>query len=104
MRRVSARRSVQGSSPSTDAVPPVGMRIPVSILIEVDFPAPFGPMKARRSPGATSKLIERTASIVVRRRLGPVSNERDRPSTWIAELDFPEPDVPELDASELNDR
>jgi hypothetical protein len=26
------------------ALPPVGCRMPVSILIDVDFPAPLGPM------------------------------------------------------------
>ena len=33
-----------GSSPATRSWPEVGTRMPVSILIVVDFPAPFGPM------------------------------------------------------------
>jgi hypothetical protein len=40
----SSRRRFQGTIPSTVASPPVGCRMPVSILIEVDLPAPFGPM------------------------------------------------------------
>jgi hypothetical protein len=37
--------------------------MPVSILIVVDFPAPFGPMNATRSPGFTEKEIPFTATI-----------------------------------------
>ena len=33
-----------GRAPATRTCPPVGTRMPVSILIVVDFPAPFGPM------------------------------------------------------------
>jgi hypothetical protein len=35
--------------------------MPVSIFSVVDFPAPFGPMKATRSPGAIEKEIPATA-------------------------------------------
>ncbi len=31
--------------------------MPVSILMVVDLPAPFGPMKASNSPGSSEKLI-----------------------------------------------
>ncbi len=37
-------RSRAGSMPATLSRPPLGVRIPVSILIVVDFPAPLGPM------------------------------------------------------------
>ena len=40
----------------------VGCRMPVSILIEVDFPAPLGPMKASRSPRDTESVRSWTAS------------------------------------------
>ena len=40
----------QGVNPKTFTPPEVGCKIPVSILIVVDFPAPLGPMKATRSP------------------------------------------------------
>ncbi len=44
MRAASRRRSSQGTTPSTVASPLVGWRMPVRILIDVDFPAPLGPM------------------------------------------------------------
>ena len=37
------------------------MRMPVSILMTVLFPAPFGPMKPRISPFGTSKEMPSTA-------------------------------------------
>jgi len=36
-------RLSHGTRPATVALPLVGTRMPVSILIVVDFPAPFGP-------------------------------------------------------------
>ena len=50
-----------GSMPSTEIVPDVGVRMPVIILIVVDLPAPFGPMKASRSPARTVKSMPHTA-------------------------------------------
>jgi len=44
IRRVSSTRFRDGSMPATDSDPEEGTRMPVSILIVVDFPAPFGPM------------------------------------------------------------
>ena len=44
IRAASSRRFFQGTIPSTAASPLVGWRMPVSILIEVDLPAPLGPM------------------------------------------------------------
>ncbi len=44
IRRASRVRSREGSMPATRSRPPLGVRIPVSILMVVDFPAPFGPM------------------------------------------------------------
>src|SRR5690554_3454693 len=38
-----------------EALPPSGVRKPVSIFMVVDLPAPFGPRKPRTSPGFTSK-------------------------------------------------
>ena len=42
--RASRRLSGTGRSPQVRTLPAVGTRIPVSILIVVDFPAPFAPM------------------------------------------------------------
>src|SRR5262245_24849504 len=42
------------SSPSRTIRPAVGRSTPVRQLNSVDFPAPFGPMTARISPGATA--------------------------------------------------
>ncbi len=53
------------------------------ILIDVDFPAPFGPMKASRSPAATSKEMPRTASTVRRCARRPLVKVLVRPSTWM---------------------
>ncbi len=47
--------------PATRSRPALGVRIPVSILIVVDFPAPFGPMYPTISPRATVNEIESTA-------------------------------------------
>src|SRR5437763_5494629 len=62
MRAARARRCRQGTMPSTSASPSVGWRMPVSILIDVDLPAPLGPMYASRSPRSTAKLMPATAS------------------------------------------
>src|SRR5579872_4629747 len=51
--------------------------MPVNILIVVDFPAPFGPMKARTSPASKEKLIGLTASLV---RYCGATNERKLPT------------------------
>src|SRR6185369_3321074 len=44
-------------------LPDVGNSIPVSILIVVDLPAPFGPINATLSPFFTEKEISFTAMI-----------------------------------------
>src|SRR5574340_1176577 len=48
--------SVRTSNPATVPEPPVGAKIPVSMRIVVDLPAPFGPRKPKISPFCTSKL------------------------------------------------
>src|SRR5512142_521866 len=48
--------------PINVAVPPLGAMRPVSILIVVVLPAPFGPRKPKISPRFTSKLTAFTAS------------------------------------------
>src|ERR1035437_3476726 len=53
--------SVRTSNPATVPVPPVGAKIPVSMRIVVDLPAPFGPRKPKISPFPTSKLTRFTA-------------------------------------------
>lgn len=42
---------VTGSKPSTRNVPMVGSSIVISMWMVVDLPAPFGPRKAKTSPG-----------------------------------------------------
>src|SRR5215510_11288574 len=49
------------SMPSTTPRPLVSGRIPVSILITVVLPEPFGPRKPNISPGSTLKLTPSTA-------------------------------------------
>src|SRR6478609_12039799 len=47
--------SRHGSSPNTDAVPPLLRSSPSSTRIVVDLPAPLGPRKPWTSPVATSR-------------------------------------------------
>src|SRR5574344_865120 len=62
MQRFAATESVRISCPQMTAVPLVGVRNPVIILMVVDFPAPFGPRNPRTSPFSTVKDIPFTAS------------------------------------------
>ncbi len=50
------------SKPKTDALPSVGFRIVISMLIVVVFPAPLGPRKPNISPSATWKETLSTAT------------------------------------------
>ncbi len=50
------------SIPSMKARPDVGLRSVASILIVVVFPAPFGPMKPKISPGSRRKQRSFTAT------------------------------------------
>ena len=43
-------------------MPAVGWRMPASILIVVDLPAPFGPTNATRSPGSIRNDTPSTAT------------------------------------------
>ena len=47
----------------TVACPSLGCKMPVSILMVVDLPAPLGPMKANISPFSSEKLTSETAVI-----------------------------------------
>src|SRR5437762_6522806 len=53
--------SCHTSIPATYAFPALGRIRPVSILIVVDFPAPFGPKKPKNSPRFTCRLTLFTA-------------------------------------------
>src|SRR5262245_61726578 len=66
-------RSVCTSKPATVASPEVGGSRPVSILIVVVLPAPFGPRKPNTSPGWTSSVTWSTAT--------KSPNDRDRSRT-----------------------
>src|ERR687894_804635 len=73
MRCRTQRASWTTSWPSTRAVPDVGVRSVISILIVVVLPAPFGPSRPNSSPRRTVKLTPRTASTTSgRRRRTPV--------------------------------
>src|SRR5688572_13032174 len=61
MLRDNARAFVLTSTPATTALPPLGASSPVSILMVVVLPAPFGPRKPKISPVLTSKLTAFTA-------------------------------------------
>ena len=58
----SSRRCSSGFSPATLISPPLGTRIPVSILIVVLLPAPFGPTRPIISPRSTESERSCTAS------------------------------------------
>src|SRR2546423_839852 len=64
---IPARASAPPGSPIPDtrALPDVGLSRPASIRKSVVFPAPFGPKRARHSPGARENVTPATA------RLGP---------------------------------
>src|SRR5215470_17033634 len=53
--------SVRMSRPTTEPLPAVGRTSPVSILIVVVFPAPFGPRKPNTSPRRTLNVTASTA-------------------------------------------
>src|SRR3954451_19599472 len=63
MWRRTSSRAVTTSWPATVARPDVGFASVQSMLIVVVFPAPLGPRNPNTSPGSTSKLTPRTASI-----------------------------------------
>ena len=49
--------------------PELGASRPVSILMVVDFPAPFGPRKPKNCPGATRRSTPSTATSSPNRRV-----------------------------------
>src|SRR3989338_7768975 len=59
------------SSPSTQAAPSLTGSKPVSILMRVVLPLPFGPMKPKISPGSTRRLTRSTAVKSPKRRVRP---------------------------------
>src|SRR6266576_155650 len=61
MRSRTASESVRTSRPSTWAEPPLRGNRPVSILMTVVFPLPFGPRKPKISPFSTRKVTSLTA-------------------------------------------
>src|SRR3954470_13239481 len=54
--------SVATSKPTTVALPPVGSRIPQSMRMVVDLPAPFGPRTPKISPRSTVSETSRRAT------------------------------------------
>src|SRR5215471_3028892 len=68
MRSRTASESVRTSIPSTRALPPLSGNKPVSILMTVVFPLPFGPRKPKISPFSTRKLTSLTAVKLPKRR------------------------------------
>ncbi len=55
MSRLILGPAVVTSSPNIFATPDVGKISPIKVLIVVDLPAPFGPIKPKISPSFTSK-------------------------------------------------
>jgi hypothetical protein len=53
--------------------------MPASILIVVDFPAPFGPMYPTNSPSPMVKEMSSTAFRSIRSRLNSVRSEANGP-------------------------
>ena len=80
MRWATALRWRCGERPSTSTRPAVGSRMPVSILIVVDLPAPFGPRQPTISPGRCGRRSRRTARTSVTRRSTRLRSGRERPA------------------------
>src|SRR5512136_1531179 len=57
-----ASGSLAISCPATWPLPDVGVKMPQSIRMVVDFPEPFGPKKPKISPRLTEKVILSTAT------------------------------------------
>ena len=57
--------------PRISIVPALGSSSPVSILMVVDLPAPFGPRKPKNCPGATLNVTFSTAVSAPKRRVSP---------------------------------
>ena len=81
------------SNPATEPDPLVGERIPHSIRIVVDLPAPLGPRKPKISPFFTSRLTWSTATkspnflvMSLRVTAGSISYSRGFPAEEIAQL------------------
>ena len=70
-RRPAGRRDPIGS-PHRSTLPGVGLEDPVSARSSVDLPAPFGPTRARRSPGA----MTRSSAVTMIRGRGTRSSRR----------------------------
>src|SRR5215469_10962853 len=68
MRSRTPSESKRTSMPSTKAEPPLSGSSPVSILMTVVFPLPFGPRKPKISPFSTRKLTSLTAVKLPKRR------------------------------------
>jgi hypothetical protein len=73
-----------GIRPSTMRLPEVGTRMPVSILIVVDLPAPFGPRYATDSPASMLRSMWSTASLSVYLRVTKCLSEPTSPGSLTA--------------------
>src|ERR1700723_308182 len=67
--RFTATESCVRSTPRICMRPEVGASKPVSILMVVDFPAPFGPRNPKNWPGATRRFTSCTATKSPKRRV-----------------------------------
>ena len=72
--------------PSNRISPESGGSWPLIMLKQVDLPAPFGPIMARNSPGATSKLTSLTA------RTPPKALDSERTSSTLMACPAPAPE------------
>ena len=76
-RQISRGAKPAMSLPSNRIAPEFGGSWPLIVLKQVVLPAPFGPIMARNSPGATLKLTSLTA------RTPPKALDRERTSSTL---------------------
>ncbi len=69
--RFSSSAPAPNGWPRIAMLPALGSRSPVSILMVVDLPAPFGPRKPKNWPEATLSVTSATAVSAPKRRVSP---------------------------------
>ena len=79
IRRTCSTRCRYGTRPSTTTRPLLGTRMPVSIFIVVDLPAPLGPIYPTISPSFTRNETSSTATTVCFSRASSVRSVPQRP-------------------------
>ena len=70
-------------------LPLSGVSCPISILNNVDFPAPFGPMIPTIAPGGILKLKFSNSTLSPKRLLTGLPQSRDHPGEDLVEYTIP---------------